>query len=256
MSASKTARPADLSRRTLGLLLVVIALSAAACSGKTGVGEPTPSASSPSPTPTECPNPNNGGACLGPIAAGTYTTTKFQPAITYTVPSGWANFEDLVGNFLLVPPGGNLPGVDADTSDFIGVYATVAAPNGCEQGAAPSVGLKVTDIARWMNQNPGLDTTEPRSITVGGLRGVVLDIRMTAGWKKTCSYAEDGHPLVPILVGSLSTYLDHNVSGRHATRLYLLDNGGTALAIEVVDISGGSHLNGYSRVVETMRFGG
>jgi hypothetical protein len=236
-------------------VLLAIALCSAACSGKTGVGEPTPGSSSPSPSPTECPNPDNGGACLGPIAAGTYTTTKFEPAITYTVPSGWANFEDLVGNFLLVPPGGNLPGVDADTSDFIGVYAAIAAPNGCKEGAAPGVGLKVADIAHWMTQNPGLDTTEPRSIAVGGLKGVVLDVRMAPGWKKTCSYAEDGHPLVPILVGSLATYLDHNVSGRHATRLYLLDNDGATLAIEVVDISGGSHLAGYSTVVQTMRFG-
>ena len=34
-----------------------------------------------------CPFPW-GGKCLGPIPAGTYTTTTFQPSITYTVPDG------------------------------------------------------------------------------------------------------------------------------------------------------------------------
>src|SRR5580765_9003049 len=66
-----------------------------------------------------CPNPN-GGACLGPMAAGQHTTTRFQPQLTYTVPSGWSNLEDYVGNYLLVPPGVTLAGLQAETSDFIG----------------------------------------------------------------------------------------------------------------------------------------
>jgi hypothetical protein len=43
----------------------------------------------------------DGGTCLEAIDAGTYTTTTFQPSITYTVPDGWLNREDLPGNFLL-----------------------------------------------------------------------------------------------------------------------------------------------------------
>jgi hypothetical protein len=65
-----------------------------------------------------------------------------------------------------------------------------------------------------------------------------------------------GAPVVPLLTGVGVSGLDHNIGPGRATRLYLLDNAGGALAIEVVDVSGGGHLNGYSSVVDTMRFGG
>jgi hypothetical protein len=72
-----------------------------------------PSAAVSSATPAGCPNPD-GGQCLGPIAAGTYSTVVFGPTITYTVPAGWANYEDLPGNFLLIPPGGDFAGIGPD----------------------------------------------------------------------------------------------------------------------------------------------
>jgi hypothetical protein len=56
---------------------------------------------------------------LGALTAGTYKTRVFHPAISYTVPDGWKNFEDTPGNFLLVPPDGNLPGVNGGTSDLV-----------------------------------------------------------------------------------------------------------------------------------------
>lgn len=123
-----------------GVAVVTLAGSLTSCSGSTPSRSPAPrtmavsarggSASSNSitpPAPPVCPNPE-GHACLGPIAAGTYSTSVFRPQITYTVPAGWSNLEDTPGNFLLVPPGFDLPGVNRGTSDFIGIYASVAAP--------------------------------------------------------------------------------------------------------------------------------
>src|SRR5581483_11486337 len=81
-----------------------------------------------------CPNPDDGMGterCLGTVTAGTYTTQMFGPRLTYTVPDGWQNLEDLEGNFLLVPPRSKLAGVDATTTDFVGVYTSVRAPRGC-----------------------------------------------------------------------------------------------------------------------------
>lgn len=93
-----------------------------------------------------CPN-GDGGDCLGPLSAGTYTTVTFHPRITYTVPAGWSNFEDLPGNFLLVPPGGTLTGVNDNTSDFVGVYASIAADAAdCSGKLAPGVGLSASAI--------------------------------------------------------------------------------------------------------------
>jgi hypothetical protein len=64
---------------------------------------------------------------LGALSAGTYSSSVFQPAITYRVPAGWGNFEDLPGNLLLIPPGGKLSGVDPGTSDYVGVYPRIEA---------------------------------------------------------------------------------------------------------------------------------
>ena len=57
---------------------------------------PEPSAATSASPELACPNPN-GGDCLGEIPQGTHETTTFMPALTYTVPDGWANYEDLKG---------------------------------------------------------------------------------------------------------------------------------------------------------------
>jgi hypothetical protein len=60
-------------------------------------------------------------------ASQTYKTLMFEPELTYRVPApGWHNWEDIRGNFLLVPPGNDLSGVDAGTADYLGVYTSVA----------------------------------------------------------------------------------------------------------------------------------
>ena len=152
---------------------------------------------SPSPRPA-CPNPE-GQACLGPLVAGTYTTTNFAPAITYTVPDGWDNEEDNLGNFLLLPPGEDLPGVNAGTSDFIGVYVTVAAPDGCEPAAAPGVGTTAADLADWFAANPAMSVTGRKTVEVGGLRGSVMDLTLNPTWKGACPYS-NGNPVAPMIL--------------------------------------------------------
>jgi hypothetical protein len=186
------------------------------------------------PPPPECPNPE-GQACLGELVPGTYTTVVFAPT-TYKMPSGWSNFEDTPGTFLLVPPRGNLPGVNADTSDFIGVYSTIGPPDGCHAGTAPKVGLSVPAITRWMARNAGLRITNRRDITIGGLKCVAFDVTMSQGWTKGCWYNQ-GEPVVPLITGVGLSGLDHNIGPGRATRLYLLGNAGGTLAIEAVDVS-------------------
>src|SRR5262245_64709633 len=76
--------------------------------GAAEAGTPAVAQTSSEPTarPT-CPNPE-GQFCLGRLDAGTYSTVQFQPSLTYTVPAGWGNYEDMAGNFLLVPPDGRV----------------------------------------------------------------------------------------------------------------------------------------------------
>jgi hypothetical protein len=202
-----------------------------------------------------CTNPE-GGACVGKLKAGkVYKTIVFHPSITYVTPAGWSNFEDTPGNFLLVPPGNTLPGVNAGTSDYIGVYASIAAPRmGCASGPAPGVKETPAGIAGWIEKNPGLTSTAAKAVTVGGLHGLVLDTREVKGWKKPCFYS-NGTPVVQLITGLPPSGLDHNLIPRLVIRLFLLRSGANTLAIEVDGLHNGRNLAAYTRVVKHMKFG-
>jgi hypothetical protein len=240
-------------------LSVVVAVAAAGCGAAAGTPSPgvTPAptpvatlASTPRPT---CYNPN-GGECLGPVAAGTYTTVIFQPTLTYTVPDGWQNCEDTPGNFCLIPPGGTLADIDSDVEDFLGVYTQVAAnAPGCNEGADPAVGHHPADIAAWASHQAGLATTGLHNVSIGGLSGVVLDISLTPGWTMTCPFAP-GVVLSQLITGLDPSGLDHNLTRGVRMRLYLLDFRGGSLAIEVDDLPGGADLAAYDVVVQSFRF--
>lgn len=190
------------------------------------------------------------------MAAGTYQTTTFHPAITYTVPTGWSNFEDLPGNFLLVPPSGNLPGVNAGTSDYIGIYTSIgaAAPR-CRDGYAPGVGFTPKAIAHWLRTKRGLVTTRPIAASVGGLHGLRLDIQLSSTWKKTCPYS-NGKPTIQLITGVPPSGLVHNMQRHLTIRLYLLRYRAGTLAVEVDDVhKGHPNLDAYSRLLRQLKFG-
>jgi hypothetical protein len=247
----------DTGRRVAVVLLVSAVLSGA-CGGTQppeGAGSPQPVTpqDAPSGSPQRCPHPD-GGSCLGPLAAGTYTTQVFQPAITYTVPDGWANYEDLPGNFLLVPPGASLEGVDAGTSDYIGIYSSTAAIDGCSEQPAAGIGHTPADIAAHLTSDvEGLAVTEPRAVSVGGLQGLVLDIELQEGFTGGCDL---GLPtvVVPVIIGRPPSSFAHAVVTGLTMRLYLLERDAETLAIEVNDLQAGAALDELSRVVDQLVF--
>lgn len=211
----------------------------------------SPKADASSATRPRCPLPG-GNKCLGILAAGTYSTFAFVTPFAYTVPAGWANYSDIPGEIFLLAPGYELGGVDAGTSDYIGVYASVAADTlDCLEQPAPGVALSAKGIAHALVTRPGLATTAPKSVTVGGLKGLVLDVNMKKGWTKA---ACPGGANVAVLTGVSPSEFDHPVGGATTMRLYLFDTANGVLAIEVDDITGGKHLHGYDIVVKSMRF--
>jgi hypothetical protein len=269
-----------ITRITLLLASVMLATGCAAQTSKSPEAAP-PASSSPSaavktsPTATPrapCPNPE-GGVCLGLLKAGTYTTMRFRPDTTYTVPDGWQNFEDTPGNFLLVAPGYDLRGVNEGGSDFIGIYTSISAANRlCSteaevQSDEPGVARTSSAIADEFMRRPGLATTPSIPVSVGGLSGVVLDITLADGWTGTCFYAPGGLPVVQMFRGVSPSSLDHPMGPGLTMRLYLLDipgglttSSGTpvapgTLAIEVDDFAEGAHLDSYSAIVDQIRFG-
>ena len=245
-------------------------LAAALLAGCGGPGRPDAATTAASPPPSLSPSSSapaspsashyicpvsDGGSCRGPLRAGTYTTTDFDPKITYTVPDGgWANWEDVPGNFNLTPPGQSQEGINAGTSDYVGIYAVVAAPNGCNPGVAPGVGTDERSLARWVSRNPALRVRKHAPAQVGGLSGDVFEVAMAPTWKKACPYS-NGTPVAPILTGRSRSSLDHNISAGMVTRLYLLKNGDETLAVECTDVHGGKNLALNDEVLRSLRFG-
>ena len=180
---------------------------------------------------------------MGPLDPGTYTTQLFQPHLTYTVPAGWSNFEDLPGNFLLVPPGGALDGVNGGTSDYIGIYTSVL-PNSDCNGAIPDIDMTPAGMAGWFADAPGFDSSNNHAVTVGGLSGQAIDLKMKPGWN-ACLALTSGIGL---------SGFEHTVVPSQRTRQYLLSNGTNVLSIEVVDVNDSGHLDGYSKIIEGFTF--
>lgn len=240
----------------LGLLLVL-----AGCSGEgTTAGHETPTptslATSTPPTVPDCPYPRRGGTCLGPLAGGVYRTQSFSPRITYSVPNGWINVEDLPAIFLLVPPVGTVEGVDADTSDFIGIYRGITAANtDCTESAQKGVGQSSQALTVWLRARRGVIATAPRPVRIGGIPGLVIDLRLDPKYRGTCPFSQDGSPLVPLLHGVESAGVEHVLNPSFTTRLYLLDSPGANTVVEVVDHPGGTGTADYAKIVQSLHFG-
>jgi hypothetical protein len=257
--------------KKLALLASALMLAAACSSSRTTASpptttttssalptKPTPITVSTTPSPVNCPNPDGGLAnlCLGDLAPGTYHTKHFRPGLRYTVPEGWANMEDLEGNFLLLPPGSTLEGVNPGTSDYIGVYTSVVAPDHCMGHAAANVPFTWSALVHWIESNPRMNVKNVHAASVGGLDGIVMDLSMKSPKGDGCP----GGTWVDMYVGLAPSSLVHSVTRNASARVYLLKNHDRALAIEVSDASpgGSNYKDWYSAaepVVQAFKFG-
>ncbi len=221
--------------------------------------EPTDDDALASPEPSTavvCPNPH-GGACLGELDAGTYTTQVFATPLTYTVPEGWTNDEDLPGNFIVFPPSASRDQIDAGSADYVGVYDGIAVADAeCFERRQSGVEANPDGMATWFVEHEGLDVTEPTAVTVGGLEGVVVDLRITESYTEGCPYeGYEGVPMVPMFIGAGLAEVHHVALGQNVTRLYLLEGqNGRVVAIEVSDVPGGAELEELDDVVDEFVF--
>lgn len=236
--------------RALSAEEVTAAAQAQAPPGAT-LDQPEQSASS------ACPDPH-GGLCLGTLTAGTYSTQSFSPALTYTVPEGWTNREDLPGNFLLSrvedPDEGPWGG------SYIGVYQNVRAPALCSEEAQPGVGTSAADLTAWYRTVPGLEIVAEAPVTMGGLSGTALDFRVSDDWKSQCPLDGVIHA-VPIIIGGGTSDLHHVMGAPLEMRLILLDWKDGNVAIEVTSVRAQQNLTDYlgkasaSTIIDTFTFG-
>jgi hypothetical protein len=190
-----------------------------------------------------CPNPEAGYSnhCLGALEPGTYQTTTFEPSFTYTVPAGWWNTQDTPGNYLLLPPGESLSTFGVDQADFIGVFASVAAPAGCQEYPDPSVPSTVEGYVGWLRAQPTLVVSEPTPVVVGGLDGTQVDVALSDA--AACVDPDSGEAYQPVLIGTNSSLLGYEPGKRSdrvdsdtRVRLVLFDRpNGELMVIELVD---------------------
>jgi hypothetical protein len=198
-----------------------------------------------------CPVPQS-GTCLGKLAAGNYTTRTFRPGLTFRVPTGWANYLDVSGLYLLQPPGAQPPG-NSIVGSFVGLETSVAPEAFDCQSPVNRVRTTPSAIAAWMKKQPDLVISHRHGIALGGLHGVVLDVRMARG-TKGCLSVGATVPAAPLLVGIGPSSFDHEVPPGNVERHYLLNYHGGTLDIGVIDTSRGQQLASYDAIVRTFRF--
>ena len=192
--------------------------------------------------------PPGGGRCLGSLAPGRYTTEIFSPSITYTVPEGWTNGEDLLGNFLLQPEG---------DQRFLGIYRNITVPLPCQEEPDPEVGVMVDQLSDWYTSHPGLVTTRPEPITIGGLTGVMIDVSLDPSWTKGCAWS-GGQPSVGIIIGAGPSSLTHVLStSRSVERLYLLEveDGNVVIEVGPEGMNFEAYLALVAPIIEGLEFG-
>jgi hypothetical protein len=243
------------------VLLAFVLLSACTTSTSTSlpaikVTSPATVTSIPATRPT-CPN-KDGGACLGNLEPGTYTTVRFKPTLTYTVPDGWTNLEDLAGNFFLQRLI-DYQEKEFTTGPFIGVYQNVAAQDGCIERPDPNVGQSVSDLTAWFQANKQLTITDPQPVTIGGLTGVYIEVAKApdapgCSWEFESKYGK----LVPLIIGGGISHLAHStLSPEWKSRLYILAFGKDGNVVIEVSPEGGSlpdHLAVVEPVLATFIF--
>ncbi len=251
----------------IGIIGIVVLLTA--CAGGTAapsskaadatwspVATASSAASAQPSTVVFCPNPY-GGACLGELGAGTYTTQVFATPLTYTVREGWTNDEDLPGNFIVFPPTASREQIDAGTADYVGVYDGIAVADAeCIERQQSGVDLTPAAMAAWFVEHEGLHATEPTAVTVGGLEGVVVDLRIAENYTEGCPYeGYKGIPMVPMFICAGLAEVHHVALGENVTRLYLLQGqNGRVVAIEVSDVPGGAELEELDSIVDDFVF--
>lgn len=171
-------------------------------------------------------------AARPPLPAGTYTSSAFTPAVTYTVPDGWEKVADSASYLQLVPAG----------SDIAGIYLfrnPVAASQdpACPDQPEPGVGATSSELVKWIRERPGLTVSSPAMVNVGGLPGISVDVGIKEGWTQSCAFA-NGSPTVPLFNGGAAGY-HWVVYGDERMRLYLLDlPGGGTVVVNVNTVDG------------------
>ena len=205
--------------------MALVLLLSVACSSQDDPPAETPSVSSPPEVhvlaESDCPHYDCGGA----LQPGLYRATYFDPSMAFEITApGWTWL--YTGNLQMF----------ASDDDVINFFLDpVIAARDCEEGPEPGVERSVDDLVAWLQAAPGLTTSEPTPVTIGGLNGVRLDLKVAPEWKKDCFYSE-GNPVVPLIYSSaFPGGYNWAISPPTSMRWYVLGAGNRVLIVDIED---------------------
>ena len=146
------------------------------------------------------PAPSLEGTPYASLEAGTQSAPSFWPPLTFTAPEGWLTEPGAEGLLALVPDTAeNRERIrsGAYSSTFVNVLPNIsAAAEDCGEAAASGVGPAASEIIGALAARPGLSTSGPVAVTIGGLSGQQIDVSLAPDWTGHCS---GGGPFVPLV---------------------------------------------------------
>ncbi|MBI3750710.1 MAG: hypothetical protein HY263_03500 [Chloroflexi bacterium] len=172
--------------------------------------------------------PRTTPAPSGPVALapGTYRSLVFQPPVSVTLPAGWWISIDSADYFAVQPVVTDQAGIHIFSGPLPASQAAT-----CPEAPEPRVGTLDLQLATWIRSRPGFVTSQPRPVTLGGRRGVEIDVSIAESWKQSCPFA-NGLPAVPLFVGANASYR-WVVAGTERLRLDLLAVDGRTVVVDV-----------------------
>jgi hypothetical protein len=100
------------------------------------------------------------------LSPGEYHSVKFKPSLSFKVGKGWENGEEQLSEYINL---GYEGGIETHYLSFANVKE-VFKPGTLEAVEAPK------DLVGWLQHHPYLKTSKPQPVTVGGVKGVQLDV--------------------------------------------------------------------------------
>jgi hypothetical protein len=197
------------------ILIAVVGFAVLGRPSDAGVGGSPPTASPPpsiSPTPSSAASPaaefpawftgEHSPWAAGILPAGRYSPRHVRtPSFAFTVPAGWVNGEDSPDDIYTL-----FPDTPANAQEFarsgdlaqdifIAPTDTPAGLGICpEAAAAEPSGPRAAQIAEVLVATEALSVTAPVPVTIGGLSGLQMDIRIDPDWTGTCTAVPQDPP--------------------------------------------------------------
>ncbi len=196
--------------------------------------------------------------CLGPIPAGTFTSTFFDirdatsnvpllgayGQLRYSVPTGWANRDDWPTNFSLMPATDYAgAGGDPNGNTVHGIYlyarpAAMAATADCSAQLIAGVPSTPAGLAAWLAGRADLVTSHPVPVVIDGDAGVMVDVRLGPTRAAVCpGDSQASAPLLTDATGSAANWSLRIGSGEQMRIVLITVGPGRIVAIVIDDNS-------------------